>query len=316
MKNDPIYTIPKKHPRRHLRLPLIIIACMLIMNITAGQDANDGSSKVSFTLNMSSLVSNGSRTLKIKAGRKENKKNIPVYDIRSPFNLYLGMVKPHDPSDGSGWISKTYLDSDGEGVFLFPADFYSQTAGQHEFTFIVTMKDDPKYEDVEESITVTDAKISMVYSGDDSVKTATATLTAWQDSTYVPVPEAELKLCIRRTFNFLLFGEAGVLTDSSGQVSGSLPMDLPGNADATLSIFGRIEDHESYGTVEGGITVPWAILPKKNPEKGRTLWSSGDNAPLVLVVSSVAIILIIWGTILYLVYLLVKIKRLGKSPNS
>ena len=314
MKNDHLYIAKKISHRGIFLLLLIISVFFLAVNIANGQEVKDSSSKLSFTLNISPVVSDGTRTMKVKASRKENKKTILVNDTRSPFNLYLNEVRQHDPSDGTGWISKLSLDGEGEGVFVFPSGFNTQTAGLHEFTFIVTMKDDPKYENVEETITVADAKISVVISGEDSVKTATATLMGWKDSAYVPVPETELKLCIRRTFNFLIFGESGVLTDSTGQVSGSLPMDLPGNADGTLTIFGRIEDHETYSTVEGGIAVPWAVLPKKNPESGRTLWSSGDNAPLVLVISSVVIILVIWGTVLYLVYLLIKIKRLGKSP--
>ncbi len=270
--------------------------------------------KLSFTMKLSSLLSNGNRSVKVQASRKENKKTIVVNDLKSPFNLYLNEVKPYDSSDGAGWISKLNINYEGEVVFVLSPDFNNLTAGLHEYTFIVKMDSDPKYEDVEETITIADAKISMVYSGEDSVKSATAILTAWKDSAYIPVPGAELKLCIRRTFNFLIFGEAGVLTDSTGQVSGDLPLDIPGNTDGTLTIFGRLEDDETYGTVEGGISVPWAVLPKKNPVRGRTLWSSGDNAPLLLVISSVTIIVIIWGTIFYLIYLLIKIKRLGKSP--
>ncbi|MBI5858228.1 MAG: hypothetical protein HZB42_11355 [Sphingobacteriales bacterium] len=321
MKNDLPYHKSGIGYRRIFFISIVIGALLLINNFTIAQDAKDSSSlsagqmgKLSFTMNLSSLVSNGARSVKVQVSRKENKKTVIVNDVRSPFNLYLNEVKAYDASDGTGWIGKLNLNYEGEAVFVIPDDFNKLTAGLHEYTFIVKMDSDPKYEDAEETITIADAKISIVFSGEDSVKSATAILTAWKDSAYIPVPEKELKLCIKRTFNFLLFGEAGALTDSTGQVSGDLPMDLPGNTDGTIIIFGRLEDDETYGTVEGGISVPWAILPKKNPVTGRTLWSSGDNAPLVLVISSVVIIAIIWGTIFYLVSLLIRIKRLGKSP--
>lgn len=323
MKNDLTYQEAGKGYHRTIFIPFVIVVLLLINNLVFAQEAKDSATlsdgqagKPSFTMNLGSLASNGVRTVKVQLTRKENKKTILVNDVKSPFNLYLNEVKVYDPADGTGFIGKLKINYEGEGVFVLPADFYKLTAGLHAFTFIVKMDSDPKYEDAEETITVADAKISVLFSGEDSVKGATATLTAWKDSAsaYVPVSEKELKLCIKRTFNFLIFGEAGALTDSTGQVSGDLPMDLPGNADSTLTIFGRLEDDETYGTVEGGINIPWAVLPKKNPVRGRTLWSSGDNAPLVLVISSLLIITIIWGTIFYLIRLLFKIKRLGKSP--
>jgi len=144
------------------------------------------------------------------------------------------------------------------------------------------------------------------------VKTVTATLYGWKDHDYLPIASAELKLCIKRTFNFLPFGDAEMTTNENGEVSGELPLDLPGNADGTITIAARMEDNDIYGTVESMKNVPWSVLPKKNPVRGRTLWSAGDNAPWLLVISSVSIITIIWGTIFYLLYLLIRIKRLGK----
>ncbi|HEY6062513.1 MAG TPA: hypothetical protein VIV35_02830 [Chitinophagaceae bacterium] len=319
MKNDLTYNRTGKRYHRVFFISVITGALLLINIAMLAQEVKDSASqpvsgKLSFTMNLSTLLSNGVRVVKVQLTRKENKRTIIVNDVRSPFNLYLNEVKAYDPSDGTGLTGKLNINYEGEGVFALPADFYKLTSGLHAYTFIVKMDSDPKYEDAEETIAVADAKISMRYSGEDSVKSATAILTAWKDSSYVPVPGAEVKLCIKRTFNFLLFGETGALTDSSGQVSGDLPLDLPGNADSTITIFGRLEDDEKYGTVESGITVPWTVLPKKNPVRGRTLWSSGDNAPLILVISSITIILIIWGTIFYLVRLLFKINKLGKSP--
>jgi hypothetical protein len=322
VKNKLTYYKAGKKYHRIFMLSAVISILLLINNSTLAQEVKDSASqlsgqaeKISFTMNLSSLVSNNLRSVKVQLSRKENKKTIVVNDVKAPFNLYLNEVNAYDSSDGTGLIGKLKINYEGEGIFVLPADFYKLSAGLHKYPFIVKMETDPKYEDAEETISIADAKISMVFSGEDSVKNATATLTAWNDSAgaYVPVPGVELKLCIRRTFNFLLFGESGAVTDETGQVSGDLPLDLPGNADGTLTIFGRLEDDENYGTVEGGISVPWAVLPKKNAERGRTLWSSGDNAPLLLVISSVTIIVIIWGTIFYLISLLVKIKRLGKN---
>jgi hypothetical protein len=315
IKADLIHMNAGKHFKRNIFISIAISVLLLANHFVVAQDEKDSTSKIAFTLTLGSQVSNGSRVVKIKVSRKENKKTIVVNDVTTPFHLYLDEVKPFDASNGKGLISKCQLNLEGEGIFELPKDFYKRTAALPVYTFIVSLNSDLKYENAEESIKITDAKISMEYNGADSVKTAQALLMAWNDSagTYLAVPQAEVKLCIKRTFNFLLFGEAGAVTDAAGQVSGELPLDIPGNGNGTLTIFGRLEEDENYGTVEGGISVPWTVLPKKNPETRRTLWSSGGNAPLLLVISSVAIITIIWGIIFYLLYLLIKIKRLGKS---
>jgi len=320
MNNKKIHNRFNIWHRGFIFMLLLITSLFLYDKAAIAQEVKDSASltagqagKLSFTMNISSLVSNGIRTVKVQVSRKENKKTFPVDDLKSPLNLYLNEVKEHDPVDGTGWISKTYLNKDGEGIFEFPSSFYTLTSGLHVYTFIVKMDSDPIYENAEEQITISDARISLEYFGDDSIKTSSASLTGWKDNTYVPIPAAELKLCIKRTFNFLPFVETGATTNEKGEISGELPLDIPGNTNGTLTIAARLEDDETFGTVEVTKNVPWAILPKVNPERGRTLWSPGDNAPLLLVISSVTIIVIIWGTILYLIYLLFKIKRLGKN---
>lgn len=313
MKNEYLYIKSKKSQWRVIFILLIIAALTFTYNSAIAQETKDSASKLSFTMNISTIVSNGTRSVKVMVTKKENKKTIIVDDLNTPLNLYLNEVKDYDPVTGTGWISKTLLNNEGEGIFTFPAWFRTLADSVHEYTFIVKMIADPKYEDAEEQITVADAKINLEYSGEDSVKTLAASISGWKDQAYIPVANAELKLCIKRTFNFLPFGQVGASTDSSGIISGELPLDLPGNANRTITIAARLEDDATYGTVEVTKDVPWAILPKANPVRGRTLWSPGDNAPLLLVISSVTIIVIIWGTIFYLVSLLFKIKNLGKT---
>lgn len=315
MKNEMIHITKRAGWHSAFFILIIIGAISLLPGSATAQDTKD-SSKLSFTMNLSSVVTDGKRTVKVQLSRKANKKTVVVRDLKSPLNLYLNEVKAQDPADGTGWISQLHTGYEGEGLFEFPAGFNGLTSGLHHYTFIVKMEADPLYEETEEQITVSDAKINIVYSGEDSIKTATATVTAWNDSSqsYVIVPNTELKLCLKRTFNCLPFGEPGAITNEAGEISGELPLDLPGNTDGTLTIAARLEEDENYGTVEATTRVPWGVRPRENPVRGRTLWSSGENAPLVLVISSVAIIGIIWGTILYLVYLLFKIKRLGKTP--
>ncbi|HEX6845842.1 MAG TPA: hypothetical protein VF144_02635, partial [Chitinophagaceae bacterium] len=100
MKNNFIHIDLKKLPDKVVLISLMTIAFIFFNEKNAiAQDTKDsGTSKLPFTMNLSSIVSNGNRTVKILATRKENKKTVIADDIRSPFNLYLNEVKDYDPA--------------------------------------------------------------------------------------------------------------------------------------------------------------------------------------------------------------------------
>lgn len=309
MKNKLFNTTTKAH---HTPVILLIIGALILNNSAHAQENNGSTSKLPVTMNLSPIVSNGARTMKVVLTRKENKKTIHIDDLRSPLNLYLGEVREFDAASGTGWMCKGFANNEGEAILNFPAWFKQVADTLHQYKFIVTLDSDSKYEDAQEEITIADARIDLEYFGKDSIKTAAGQISGWKEKEYKPAAGAELKLGVKRTFNFLPFTEAGATTDEDGKISGELPLDLPGEPNNTIILVARVEDDATYGTVEVTKTVPWTILPKPNPVRGRTLWSPGGNAPWILVISSISIILIIWGTILYLVSLLFKIKRLGK----
>ncbi|MBI4947352.1 MAG: hypothetical protein HY840_13250 [Bacteroidetes bacterium] len=295
---------------------LLISVFFLTGNKARSQDKETNASKMSASMSVSCKTSDGVKHVKVTVTRKENKKRIPVDNLKSPIALYLNEVKSKDPSNGTGLITNLFLNDEGEVVFDLPADFNSITSGMHECKFIARMESDPLYEDAEEEITIADAKISIEYSGKDSIKTAAATLTEWKDSAYVPAAGVEMKLSIKRAFSLFPFGEEGLTTDEDGKVSGDLPLDLPGEAGGKITIVASVVDNETYGSVESTKQVDWSVLPKVNEEMGRTLWSSGRNAPIPLVVASCLIIAVILGTLIYLVFQLFKIKKIGKEHAS
>jgi hypothetical protein len=123
----------------------------------------------------------------------------------------------------------------------------------------------------------------------------------------------EMKLFIKRSFSLFPFGESGLTTNKEGKVSGDLPLDIPGEAGGKITIVASIIDNEDYGTIESTKKVDWNIFPKKNEEIGRTLWASGKNAPIPLILASCSIIILIWGIIIYIISRLFYIKKIGKE---
>jgi len=296
-------------------ITLLISVFVLIGNNTIGQDKQDNSAKIPVSMKLSYKASDGVKRLKVMLTRKENKMKVPVENAKSPVALYLNDVKVADPANGTGLIGKVNINEDGEGVFDIPGNFNSLTSKLHEFKFIAKMESDPLYEDASDDITISDAKISIDYSGKDSIKSATATLTAWKDSAYVPVPDVEMKLSIKRAFSSFPFTDDGSATDKDGKISGNLPLSIPGNSDRTITIVASVTDNDSYGAIETTKNVAWNILPKTNEEFGRTLWSNQKNAPILLIIISCSIIGAIWGTLIYLVFKLFKIKKIGTQQG-
>ena len=81
----------------------------------------------------------------------------------------------------------------------------------------------------------------------------------------------------------------------------------------------KVEDNDQYGNLLLEKTVPWGIAfkPDNNFFSQRTLWSTRNRTPPWLLFVAYTIILIVWGTVIYLVMQLLKIKKMGKGhiPN-
>lgn len=131
----------------------------------------------------------------------------------------------------------------------------------------------------------------------------------------VPAPDVSVKLYVKRLFGLLPVGDEAT-TDENGMASIEFPKDIPGDEKNILEVVAKIEDDENYGTIEASSTVNWGI-PKKmvGNISERSLAGSRSNAPIYFIVVSNLIIIGIWGTLLYVVLQVFKIKKLGKAAK-
>ena len=133
---------------------------------------------------------------------------------------------------------------------------------------------------------------------------------------WMAVKEIEMKLSIKRLQGNLTVGEAETFTsDSTGTASAAFIKDsMPGDAKGNIILVARVEDNDSYGNLVVEKSVPWGKVAKAETNFWhRTLWSTGNRAPVWLLVIAFAIIIGVWGTLIYLVWQLVKIKKMGKA---
>ncbi len=153
------------------------------------------------------------------------------------------------------------------------------------------------------------ATMQMAFGEVDSVKTCTVTVKS--DST--PVVGTEVHLYVKSLYALLELGKA-VATDENGEAAIEFPSDLPGNGEGIITVIAKIEKDETYGDVETQSNVKWGAAPKKEGTlwNSRSLSASREKAPMILVVASTGIIVLIWGTIFYVIFQLFKIKKSAK----
>jgi hypothetical protein len=153
------------------------------------------------------------------------------------------------------------------------------------------------------------ATIKLDFIGTDSTKVCRATVM----SDGKPVAGPEVHLYVKRLYSLLPVGKV-VATDETGVANIDFPMDLPGDKNGMLVIIAKIEKDDKYGDVETQAEMKWGFLSKKeSPDwNDRSLSSSREKAPMFLVVVSNLIIVIIWVTIFYIFFQLVRIKKSGR----
>lgn len=153
-----------------------------------------------------------------------------------------------------------------------------------------------------------EAKITLTFEKVDSLNVCKAFVT----SEGQPVIEVPVKLSVKRLFTKLPIGDA-IATDSTGVATFEFPNDIP-SKNGKLTIFANIVEDENYMDTEASGEVNWGtIVVSDNSNVDERSFSAGrDRAPIYFIATSLIIIGLIWGTLLYAVLQVFKIKKLGK----
>ncbi len=156
------------------------------------------------------------------------------------------------------------------------------------------------------------ATIKLDFIKADSLGTCQATVI----SDGKPVVGPEIHLYVKRMYSLLPVGKV-VATDSTGVANIDFPQDLPGDKNGMLTVIARIEKDDKYGTVETESKVNWGtkLSNESLPWNDRSLSASREKAPMFLVVASTSIILLIWGTIFYVIFQLFRVKRSARAQK-
>lgn len=230
---------------------------------------------------------------------QQNKKFSLFLDSNEPANL-IATVTTNGRGEAKAFIPpalKTNWDATSKHIFLAEAD-----AGT----------DDEQTQEIE----IVKSKITIDTTNEDGIRSITAQIMKMEDGEWVPAPDVELKIGILRMGKVLSAGDdATYTTDSSGIAVVELTKDsLPGDENGNYILAAKVEDNDELGNLLIETTVGWGVPTQidKSFFDQRTLWSTANRTPGWLLFAAYSIVLGVWGTLIYLVFQMVKIKKLGR----
>jgi hypothetical protein len=152
-----------------------------------------------------------------------------------------------------------------------------------------------------------EAKITLTFEKADSLYVCKALVT----SEGIPVIEVPVNLSVKRLYSKLSLGDA-VPTDSTGVATFEVPQDIP-SRNGKLIIFATIVDDENYMNTETSGEVNWGtvVVSDNSNVAERSIAAGRDGAPIYFIISSLLVIALVWGYLIYAVSQVFKIKRLG-----
>ncbi len=221
-----------------------------------------------------------------------------------------------DKDTAGKFIAKVVTNDAGEATTYIPSSLKSQWGKTLKHTFVATFDGNNKYEAAKGDVTIAKAKI-LIDAGSD--KTVTATVFEMKDTTWVPVKGVDVVLAVKRMNADLPINDKPTFTtDSTGKASGDFKRDsIPGDAKGNIVLVAKVLDNDQYGNLSIEKTVPWgAKFAMLNTFDKRTLFATRDKAPVWLQLIAYSIMFAVWGILVYLVFNVFKIKKLGEDKIS
>lgn len=156
-----------------------------------------------------------------------------------------------------------------------------------------------------------EAKITLNFAKVDTNNVCTATVT----SDGLPVKDVSISLFVKRMLSGLPIGNA-VTTDSSGKASFIVPLDIP-SIDGKLTMIAKIIDDENYKNTEVSGDVDWGtiVVSDNSHIEERSIFANRSKAPVYFIAASLIIISLVWGTLIWAVLQVFKIKRLSSKKK-
>ena len=227
------------------------------------------------------------------------------------FDVYL------DSNASSNLVATLTTNEKGQAKTFIPPSLQTAWEASPQHNFLVFAKGE---EETAVELEITKARIQIDTSSEEGAKSITVQVMKLDNSDWVPANEVEMKVGIQRLGGVLPGGEEETYTtDSTGMVTVLLNKDsMPGDSKGNIQLVALVEDNDAIGNLSVVKTVPWGVSVTPNTDffNKRSLWATRFKTPYWLLVLAYGIIISVWSTIIYLVFQIVRIKRLGTTSSS
>lgn len=291
-------------------LCILLVLCFFICGINvSAQDTAKAEPAVSIRYY---VKNNSFPYLVVQSGLKTGKKVKPL--AAQKVSIFLDNAKPEN------LLANTLTDENGKAEATIPPVLKDIWANSAKHNFIAVMNGDSPGNEITASIEITKAKIEIDTANADGIRSISVKVLYQENNNWVPAKDVEMKVGVSRNASILSAGDdATYTTDSSGIVSAELKKDsLPGDEKGNIVLAAKVEDNDQYGNLFIEKKAPWGVAfsPDKNFFDQRTLWTTRFRTPFWLLFMAYAIVIGVWGTIIYLVVQIVKINKLGKASTT
>jgi hypothetical protein len=293
-------------PNNHHKL--FIIMLFLFGTAVSKINAQDSTASTTVLSVRYFLPENKIPYVDVSTKKKVGRKFEPVKGI--PVNVYFSEAAEKN------LLGKIITGINGEGRVALPASFKATWDSLNEFKFVAVSDSSAGVESLSGDVTIKKAILVIDTTSTEGIRTVTAQLKEKNGNEWVAVKEIEMKLGIKRMLGNLTVGDKETYTsDSTGMASAEFKRDsMPGDEKGNLILVARVEDNDNYGNLVVEKSVPWGkSVQAETHFWHRTLWSTGNRAPLWLLFIAYSIVIGVWGTIIFLVLQIVKIKKLGAT---
>lgn len=246
---------------------------------------------------------NSMQYLVLESTLKKNKVFTPQKN--KSYQVFLDEASP------ASLVGTLKTNEEGKAKTFIPVSLKAAWDSAAKHTFIVKEGE----EDVIDDYAITKARVKIDTATSDGVRSITATIEKYEGNEWIPAKDVEMKVGIERLGSILSAGEEETYTtDSTGSVTVEVKKDsLPGDQKGFLTLAVKVEDNDDLGNLLAEEKVPWGVPTKVSTDffNQRTLWSTRFHTPYWLLFMAYSIVISVWGTLIYLLLQLLKIKKLG-----
>lgn len=287
-------------------LLLLFVLLTSFLNRVAGQDSAEQKEIVKLHYFNSN---NRVQYLLLESILKTGKKSEPQRN--KVFRLFLDKDQPEN------LITKVLTDTNGKAKAIIPPQLKGAWDSSSRHTFIVVAEATGKEKETTSEFAITKSRISIDTLSEEGVKSISVQVMKYENNEWIPAKDVEMKIGVERLGGILSAADEDTYTtDSTGIAKGEFKKDsLPGDPQGNLILIAKVEDNDELGNLVAEKIVPWGVAVKQDNNffNQRTLWSTRFKTPLWLLFMAYSIVIGVWGTIIYLVFQIIKLKKLGTA---